>query len=76
MRYSAHQNGHLSERSCHPAANVLQALAIVFALAAVLCIAAAIVMLVRQDANEQRGYALRVGAVVCFGVAVLLNVLR
>jgi hypothetical protein len=40
---------------------VLQALAIVFALAAVLCIAAAIVMLVRQDPN---------------GIAVLLNVLR
>ena len=76
MRYSAHHNGHLSECSCHPPASVLQALAIVFAIAAVLCIAAAIVMLVRQDANERRGYALRVGAVVCFGIAVLLNVLR
>ena len=55
---------------------MLQALAIVFALAAVLCIAAAIVLLVGQDPNERRGYALRVGAVVCFGIAVLLNVLR
>ena len=55
---------------------MLQALAIVFALAAVLCIAAAIVLLVGQDPNERRGYALRVRAVVCFGIAVLLNVLR
>jgi hypothetical protein len=55
---------------------VLQALAIVFALAAALCIAAAIVMLVRGDANASRGYALRLAAVVCFGIAVLLNVLR
>jgi hypothetical protein len=55
---------------------VLQALAIVFALAAVLCIAAAVVLLVRGDADERRGYALRVAAVVCFGIAVVLNVLR
>jgi hypothetical protein len=55
---------------------VLQALAIVFALAAVLCIAAAIVMLVRGDANDRRGYGLRVAAVACFGIAVVLNVLR
>jgi hypothetical protein len=55
---------------------VLQALAIVFALAAVLCIAAAVVLLVRGDADERLGYALRVAAVVCFGIAVVLNVLR
>jgi hypothetical protein len=55
---------------------VLQALAIVFALAAALCIVAAIVMLVRGDANYRRGYGLRVAAVVCFGIAVVLNVLR
>jgi hypothetical protein len=55
---------------------VLQALAIVFALAAVLCIAAAIVMIVRGDSNDRRGYGLRVAAVACFGIAVVLNVLR
>lgn len=55
---------------------VLQALAILFALAAVLCIVAAVAMTVRGDANERRGYALRVAAVVCFALAVLLNVLR
>ena len=55
---------------------MLQALAIVFALAAVLCMTAAIAMLVRGDVNARRGYGLRVAAVVCFGIAVVLNVLR
>ena len=55
---------------------MLQALAIVLAVAAVLCIVAAIAMMVRGDRNDRRGYALRLTAVVCFGLAVLLNVLR
>jgi hypothetical protein len=55
---------------------VLQALAILFALAALACIVLAIAMLVRGDENDRRGYSLRVGAVVCFGIAVVLNVLR
>jgi hypothetical protein len=55
---------------------MLQALSIVVALAAALCIAAAIAMMVRRDPDERRGYVLRIGAVVCFGLAVLLNVLR
>jgi hypothetical protein len=55
---------------------VLQALAIVFALAAVACIVVAIAMLVRGDRDDRRGYALRVAALACFGIAVLLNVLR
>jgi len=55
---------------------VLQALSIVFALAAAACIFAAIAMMVRGDQDERRGYVLRISAVVCFGLAVLLNVLR
>jgi uncharacterized membrane protein YozB (DUF420 family) len=55
---------------------VLQALSIVFAIAAVLCIVAAIAMMVRGDANDRRGYLLRLAAVICFGLAVVLNVLR
>ena len=55
---------------------MLQALAIVFALAAVACIVVAVAMIVRGDDDDRRGYGLRVAAVVCFGIAVLLNVLR
>ena len=55
---------------------MLQALAIAFALIAVLCMGAAIVLLVRGDGDARRGYLLRVAAVVCFGIAVALNVLR
>jgi hypothetical protein len=55
---------------------VLQALSILFALIAAACIFAAIAMMVRGDSNDRRGYALRIAAVVCFGLAVLLNVLR
>ena len=36
----------------------------------------AIAMMVRGDQDERRGYVLRISAVVCFGLAVLLNVLR
>ena len=55
---------------------MLQVLSIVLALAAAACIFAAIVMMVRGDQDERRGYALRATAVLCFGLAVLLNVLR
>jgi hypothetical protein len=54
---------------------VLRALAVVFALAAVACIGAAVVLMVRGE-GERRGYALRIAAVVCFGIAVALNVVR
>jgi hypothetical protein len=54
---------------------MLQALAIVFAVAAVLLLAAAIVLMVR-DEGERGGYGLRIAAVVCFGIAVVLNVVR
>ena len=55
---------------------MLQALAIVLALAAATCIFVAIAMMVRGDQDERRGYVVRVVAIVCFGIAVLLNVLR
>jgi hypothetical protein len=55
---------------------VLQALAIVLALVAVLCIGAAVWMVVNGSEDDRRGYLLRVTAVVCFALAVVLNVLR
>jgi len=55
---------------------MLQALAIVLALAAATCIFVTIAMMVRGDQDERRGYVVRVVAIVCFGIAVLLNVLR
>jgi len=54
---------------------VLQVLSIVFAVAAVGLIATAIVLMVR-DEGERKGYELRIAAVICFGIAVLLNVVR
>ena len=55
---------------------MLQALAIVLALVAVLCIGAAVWMVVNGAADDRRGYVLRIVAVACFGLAVVLNVLR
>jgi hypothetical protein len=54
---------------------MLQVLSIVFAIAAVGFIGAAVVLMVR-DEGERRGYALRIAAVVCFAIAVALNVVR
>jgi len=54
---------------------MLQALSIIFAAAAVALIGAAIVLMVR-DEGERRGYGLRIAAVVCFVIAVVLNVVR
>jgi hypothetical protein len=54
---------------------VLQALSIAFALAAVACVAAAVVLTVRGE-GERRGFGLRIAAVCCFAIAVVLNVLR
>ena len=54
---------------------MLQALSIVFASAAVACIAAAVVLMVRGE-GERRGFGLRIAAVACFAVAVVLNVAR
>jgi hypothetical protein len=55
---------------------VLHALSILFAVIAAGCIFVAIAMMVRGDQDERRGYVVRLVAVVCFGLAVLLNVLR
>jgi hypothetical protein len=55
---------------------VLQALSIVFALAAVACMALAIAGTVRGDAGARSGFVLRTGAVACFAIAVVLNVAR
>jgi hypothetical protein len=55
---------------------VLQALAIVLALVAVLCIGAAVWMGINGTADDRRGYLLRLVAVVCFALAVVLNVVR
>lgn len=53
---------------------VLEALSIVFALAAIVFMAFAIAGMVRRDARE--GYELRIVAVACFAIAVVLNLLR
>ena len=54
---------------------MLRALAIVFALVAAACIVVAIAMVVRGD-DDRWGYVVRIAAVVCFAIAVVLNVLR
>ena len=54
---------------------MVQALSILFALAAVGCIGAAIVLMVRGE-GERRGFGLRIAAVVCFAIAVVLNAVR
>jgi hypothetical protein len=54
---------------------LIQALSIVFALAAAGCVVVAIAMVVRGD-DDRRGYVVRIAAVVCFAIAVVLNVLR
>lgn len=54
---------------------MLHALAILFAVAAVALLGAAIVLMVR-DEGERRGYRLRIAALVCFAIAVVLNAVR
>jgi hypothetical protein len=54
---------------------VLQALSIAFALAAVACMAAAVVLMVRGE-GERQGFGLRIAALCCFAIAVVLNVVR
>jgi hypothetical protein len=55
---------------------VLQALSIIFALAAVVCIGVAVASMVRGDSAARNGFLLRIAAVVCFAIAVVLNVAR
>jgi hypothetical protein len=54
---------------------LIQGLSIAFALVAVACMVVAIAMVVRGD-DDRRGYVVRIAAVVCFAIAVVLNVLR
>ena len=54
---------------------MLQTLSILFALVAAGCILVAIAMVVRGD-DDRWGYVVRIAAVVCFAIAVVLNVLR
>jgi hypothetical protein len=55
---------------------VLQGLSIAFALAAVACMAVAIAGAVKGDTDARRGFLLRAAAVLCFAIAVVLNVAR
>lgn len=55
---------------------MLQALSIVFALAAVACIAVAVASMIRGDSPASNGFVLRIAAVACFAIAVVLNVVR
>jgi hypothetical protein len=53
----------------------LRVIATLLALVAVICIGLAIADMVRGADVGPRGWLLRAGAVVCFGTAVLLNVI-
>jgi hypothetical protein len=53
---------------------MLRVLAALLALVAVACMSLAIVGMVTGRPGDRAGWALRVGAVVCFGAAVALNV--
>lgn len=50
-------------------------LSALFALGAVICMIAAIVGMVTDRQSPMTGFALRAGAVACFGIAVVLNVI-
>jgi hypothetical protein len=52
---------------------VLRALSVVFAAVAVICMIVAIAGMVAGREGPWRGWLLRTGALVCFGIAVGLN---
>jgi hypothetical protein len=52
---------------------MLRILAALLALVAVICMSAAIVGMVTGRPSDRAGWALRAGAVACFGAAVALN---
>ena len=54
---------------------MLRALAIVFALAAACCMVLAIAGMVTERQSERTGWRLRAVAVLCFAIAVVLNVI-
>jgi hypothetical protein len=53
----------------------LRVVAALLALVAVACIALSIVGMVTGRPDDRRGFWLRLAALACFGLAVLLNVL-
>ena len=53
----------------------LRVLSALFALAAVICMIAAIAGMVTNRQSPMTGFALRAGAVGCFAIAVVLNVI-
>jgi hypothetical protein len=55
---------------------MLEALSIIFAVVAVVCMIAAIAGMVNGRQSPRTGYLLRVASVVCFGAAVALNAAR
>lgn len=52
---------------------MLRVLSVVLALVAVGCLAVAIVGMVTGRPSDRAGWALRVAAVLCFAIAVVLN---
>lgn len=52
----------------------MQALAILLAIAAVVCMIVAIAWMVTGRASDRAGWAIRVAALVCFAAAVALSV--
>jgi hypothetical protein len=54
---------------------MLRVLAAVLSLVAVGCMAVAIVGMVTGRPGDRIGWALRAGAVLCFGIAVALNLI-
>jgi hypothetical protein len=53
----------------------LRALSALFALGAVICMIVAIAGMITDRQSPMTGWALRAGAVGCFGIAVALNVI-
>lgn len=52
----------------------MRALAVIFAAVAVICMILAIAGIVTGRPGDRAGYAVRVIAVVCFAIAVVLNI--
>jgi hypothetical protein len=52
----------------------MRALAVIFAAVAVICMILAIAGIVTGRPSDRAGYAIRAIAVVCFAIAVVLNI--
>jgi hypothetical protein len=53
---------------------MLRVLAVLFGLAAVVCMVVAVAGMVTGRPGDRAGWALRAAAVICFGIAVAVNV--